>query len=56
MAICTNWGALAARVLEQDEYNKWLARFIEVNGLPSPISPRGAHSFGLNFSAPHPEA
>jgi hypothetical protein len=50
MAICTNWGALAARVLEQDEYNKWLARFIEVNGLPSPISPRGAHSFGLNFS------
>jgi hypothetical protein len=50
MAICTNWGALAARVLDQDEYGKWIARFIEINGLPSPITPRGAHSFGLNFS------
>jgi hypothetical protein len=50
MAICTNWGALAARVLEQDEYNKWLDRFVEANGLPNPITPRGAHSFGLNFS------
>ena len=50
MAICTNWGALATRVLDQNEYGRWLDRFVAANGLPDPITPRVAHSFGLNFS------
>ena len=50
MAICTNWAALVARVLSKDEYKAWLDRFVAVNGLPNPITPIGAHSFGQNFS------
>jgi hypothetical protein len=50
MAICTNWAALVARVLEQDEFKKWLDAFVTANGLPDPIKPQGAHSYGLNFS------
>jgi hypothetical protein len=51
MAVCTNWAALVSRVLERDEYAQWLGKFIEPNGLPSPVSkPVGAHHFGLNFS------
>jgi hypothetical protein len=50
MAICTNWAALAARVMDKDRYAAWLERFIRANGLPEPITPKGAHSFGLNFS------
>lgn len=51
MAICTNWAALAARVLDHDDYVRWLDKFIAVNGLPSPVShPDSAHEYGLNFS------
>jgi hypothetical protein len=51
MAICTNWAALVARVLERKEYAQWLDRFIATNGLPSPITHADSdHEFGLNFS------
>ena len=51
MAICTNWAALAARVLDKADYAAWLTRFIAANGLPQPIErPAGDHEFGLNFS------
>jgi len=51
MAICTNWAALVARVLDRPAYVQWLDKFIAANGLPSPIV-RAAddHEFGLNFS------
>jgi len=51
MAICSNWAALASRVLTRDDYGPWLARFIAVNGLPGPVThPDNDHEFGLNFS------
>jgi len=51
MAICTNQAALMSRVLDRDDYAKWLDAFIALNGLPVPIAdPAGAHEFGLNFS------
>jgi DUF2891 family protein len=51
MAICTNWAALVSRVLGRKEYSEWLDKFIEINGLPTPISrPVSDHDFGLNFS------
>lgn len=50
MAICTNWAAVVARVLERDDYRKWLDNFVAVNGIPSPITPAQPHSYGLNFS------
>jgi Protein of unknown function (DUF2891) len=51
MAICTNWAALAARVLDRPAYAEWLDKFIATNGLPSPVvRPNDDHEFGLNFS------
>src|SRR5262249_45813042 len=51
MAICTNWAALVARVLDKDAYTKWLENFIATNALPIPLSEqRSDHEFGLNFS------
>jgi hypothetical protein len=51
MAVCTNWAALVARVLEKDEYLQWLERFVQLNGIPAAVkTPAGAHHFGLNFS------
>jgi len=51
MAVCTNWAALVARVLDRDTYAKWLGRFIAANGLPQPVTDPGRdHEFGLNFS------
>jgi hypothetical protein len=51
MAICTNWAALVSRVLDRDAYSQWLDKFIEINGLPTPVlNPTTAHHFGLNFS------
>jgi Protein of unknown function (DUF2891) len=51
MAVCTNWAALAARVLDRADYATWLDRFIGVNGLPSPVAQVDSdHEFGLNFS------
>jgi hypothetical protein len=51
MAVCTNWAALVARVLNKSDYTAWLDRFIAVNGLPTPVAQAdGDHEFGLNFS------
>jgi hypothetical protein len=51
MAVCTNWAALVARVLDRADYAQWLDRFIAVNGLPSPVAQADSdHEFGLNFS------
>jgi hypothetical protein len=51
MAVCTNWAALAARVIDRADYAAWLDRFIGVNGLPSPVAQADSdHEFGLNFS------
>lgn len=51
MAVCTNWAALASRVLDREAFSAWVAKFIEVNGLPAPImDPVAHHSYGLNFS------
>jgi len=51
MAVCTNWAAVVARVLDQKEYSEWLSKFIDANGLPAPIlRPTSDHEFGLNFS------
>jgi hypothetical protein len=51
MAICSNWAALASRVLTREECAPWLDKFIAVNGLPAPlIQPDSDHEFGLNFS------
>jgi len=51
MAVCTNWAALVARVLDRADYAAWLDRFIAVNGLPSPVAQADSdHEFGLNFS------
>jgi len=51
MAVCTNWAALVARVLDRSDYMAWLDRFIAVNGLPTPVAQADSdHEFGLNFS------
>jgi hypothetical protein len=51
MAVCTNWAALVARVLERADYAAWLDKFIAVNGLPMPVAEASSdHEFGLNFS------
>lgn len=51
MAICTNWAALAARVLDRDDYIGWLDKFIAINGIPAPVKQaESAHHYGLNFS------
>jgi Protein of unknown function (DUF2891) len=51
MAVSTNWAALVARVLDQDDYAKWLDTFIATNGLPTPLTDRNSdHEFGLDFS------
>jgi hypothetical protein len=51
MAICTNWAALVSRILTRQEYSEWLDKFIETNGIPTPvIKPISDHDFGLNFS------
>jgi hypothetical protein len=51
MAICSNWAALVARVLDKQPYSEWLEKFIAVNGLPVAIArPEGDHEYGLNFS------
>jgi len=51
MAVCTNWAALVARVLDRADYAAWLDRFIAVNALPVPVAQADAdHEFGLNFS------
>jgi hypothetical protein len=51
MAVCTNWAALVARVLDRAAYQDWLDRLIARNGLPSPILHAASdHEFGLNFS------
>lgn len=50
MAICTNRAALVSRVLDRQQYLAWLDAFIHVNGLPNPITPSTAHTYGLNFS------
>jgi hypothetical protein len=51
MAICTNWAALVSRVMEKEAYARWLDKFIELNGLPAPVTnPMRAHHHGLNFS------
>ena len=51
MAVCSNWAALVARVLDKQPYSEWLDKFIATNGLPVPIDrPEGDHEYGLNFS------
>ena len=51
MAVCTNWAALVARVLDKDDYAKWLDKFVAVNGLPAPLRRQNSdHEFGLDFS------
>jgi hypothetical protein len=50
MAVCTNRAALVARVMDHENYNTWLDKFIEINGIPEPIKPDSPHSYGLNFS------
>ena len=51
MAVSTNWAALVARVLDQDDYATWLDRFIATNSLPTPLAHRNSdHQFGLDFS------
>jgi hypothetical protein len=51
MAICTNWAALAARVLDRDDYSEWVDKFVKINGLPPPVkNPATDHEFGLDFS------
>ncbi len=51
MAVCSNWAALAARVLDKQSYSEWLEKFIAANGLPVSIArPEGDHEYGLNFS------
>jgi hypothetical protein len=51
MAVCTNWAALVARVLDRDDYTTWLDKFIAANGLPTPLTQHnGDHEFGLDFS------
>jgi hypothetical protein len=51
MAVCTNWAALAARVMGRDDFAIWADMFIRLNGLPEPVArPAGAHHYGLNFS------
>ena len=51
MAVCTNWAALAARVMARDDFAIWADMFIRRNGLPEPVArPLGAHHYGLNFS------
>jgi hypothetical protein len=51
MAVCTNWAALVARVLDKSDYAAWLDKFIAVNALPMPVAQADSdHEFGLNFS------
>jgi hypothetical protein len=51
MAVCSNWAALVARVLDKQPYSEWLEKFIAANGLPVAIArPEGDHEYGLNFS------